>query len=132
MTDIVERLLKQAEDDLDPGNALVREAVAEIEQWRSRFEKLQAVAFSRAAEIERLRGIEQFVAEAARHERDGLRAEIARLRAALADTSHARTCATLMQGMAYGPCDCGRAALEPKPPSPIGAWLQNDEEEPKP
>ena len=80
MTDIVERLLKQAEDDLDPGNALVREAVAEIEQWRSRFEKLQAVAFSRAAEIERLRGIEQFVAEAARHERDGLRADNDRLR----------------------------------------------------
>jgi len=37
-----------------------------------------------AAEIERLNGIMEFAAEASRHERDGLRAEVARLRVLIA------------------------------------------------
>jgi len=36
------------------------------------------------SEVARLRGIEQFAAEASRHERDGLRAEVARLRVLIA------------------------------------------------
>jgi uncharacterized small protein (DUF1192 family) len=67
------------------------------------------------AEVERLRQLPPYPITTLSQEVEKLRAEIERLRAALADTSHARTCSTLMQGMAYGPCDCGRAALEPKP-----------------
>jgi hypothetical protein len=85
------------------------------------------------AEIERLRGIEQFATEASRHERDGLRAEIERLNSILEDrmlllrsayagndkrdAEIARLRAAL-EDCIYGRRDWmekAKAALEPKP-----------------
>lgn len=43
MTGIVWRLRKQAEDNLDPGNALVREAADEIERLTDALTKIRSV-----------------------------------------------------------------------------------------
>jgi len=89
MTDIVERLLEHV--DYLP-REVRQEAADEIERLTAIAENAEAlrrnledVSCRQQAEIDRLRGIEQFVAEAARHERDGLRAEIERLRRLHAD-----------------------------------------------
>jgi len=70
----------------------INENAIEISRLRAEIERLTALAQSNdditwelTVENERLRGIERFVAEAARHERDGLRAEIERLRRLHAD-----------------------------------------------
>jgi len=111
----------------------INENAIEISRLRAEIERLTALAQSNdditwelTVENERLRGIERFVAEAARHERDGLRAdnerlqfqveigknltaEIERLRAALQRIADdGKNCQDYCRNQA-------RRALEPKP-----------------
>ena len=103
------------DDEIRRLNTELMNAEAEIEGLQAEVNELARLMRKdvdtikqQAAEIERLRGIEQFSAEASRHERDGLRAEIESLQAALKICAHPMTDWTIATATA-------RAALERKP-----------------